>query len=157
VQDKSDFLEGIIALFEEAGIRHCVIGGVAVNAYAEPMVTQDLDVVVAAEQLPRVRELLEERFRVREFPYKLNIREPGSGLQVQVQLRPEFKPYVARAQRREVLGLWIPVADAIEAKVAAALEPTRRPSKRLKDFTDTRRLVDAIPELRSRVPKRLVA
>ena len=40
----------------------------------------------------------------------------------------------------------------MEAKVAAALEPTRRPSKRLKDFADIRRLVDAIPELRAAVP-----
>jgi hypothetical protein len=159
VEDGSNFLEGIIKLLEDAGIRYCVIGGVAVNAYAEPIVTQDLDVVVAAEDLVRVRGLLERQFRIREFPYTWNVREPGSKLQVQIQLRPEFDPYVDRSERREVMGLWVPVAsasDLLEAKVNAAIEPTRRGSKRLKDVADIRRLVDSFPALRGAVPASLV-
>ena len=49
VADRSNFLERIIALLEDNGIRYCVIGGVAVNAYAEPVLTLDLDVVVATD------------------------------------------------------------------------------------------------------------
>jgi hypothetical protein len=34
--DRSDFLESLIALLEENGVRYCVIGGQGVNAYVEP-------------------------------------------------------------------------------------------------------------------------
>lgn len=36
VVDESEFLDRILALLEERGIRYCAIGGQAVNAYAEP-------------------------------------------------------------------------------------------------------------------------
>ena len=155
VADKSNFLERIIALLEENGIRYCVIGGVAVNAYAEPIVTLDLDIVVAADQLERARELCEQQFKVREFPYSLNVYDPDSKLQVQLQRRPELDPFVGRAHVRDVMDLALPVAapeDLLAAKIAAATEPTRRASKRLKDFADIRRLVDAFPELMGSVP-----
>lgn len=156
VEDRSNFLEGMIALLEDNGISYCVIGGVAVNAYAEPMVTQDLDVIVATGDLGRVRLLAEERFRVREFPYSLNVYDPDSKLQVQFQLRPELAAYVVRATVREVMGLRLPVAspeDLLQAKAEAAMEPTRRGSKRIKDFADIRRLVEAFPHLRTGVPE----
>lgn len=155
VQDRSNFLERILALLAQNGIRYCVIGGVAVNAYSEPVVTLDLDVVVAADQVDRVRQLVAGEFRVRELPYSLNVYDPGSRLQVQVQLRPGLDAFVDRAQLRSVLDLVIPVAapeDLLQAKLEAALDPTRRPSKRLKDFADIRRLVDAFPDLGDRLP-----
>ena len=40
--DKSNLLERLIALLDEHRIRYCVIGGQAVNAYVEPVVTLDL-------------------------------------------------------------------------------------------------------------------
>ena len=63
--------------------------------------------------------------------------------------------YLDRAVVREVLDLQLPVAapdDLLQAKVDAAMEPTRKGSKRIKDFADIRRLVDAYPKLRDRVP-----
>jgi hypothetical protein len=51
-RDEADLLGSLLALFEERGIRYCVIGGQGVNAYVEPVVSLDLDVVVAADQLP---------------------------------------------------------------------------------------------------------
>ena len=39
----SDLLERTLQILEEAGARYCVIGGQAVNAYAEPVVSLDLD------------------------------------------------------------------------------------------------------------------
>jgi hypothetical protein len=45
--DRSDFLDRILAAFEEEKIAFCIVGGAAVNAYAEPLVTLDLDVAVA--------------------------------------------------------------------------------------------------------------
>ncbi len=156
VADHSNFLERVIGLLEGNGIRYCVIGGVGVNAYAEPMVTQDLDIVVVAADLARARELLEREFRVKEFKYSLNVYDPGSKLQVQVQLRHEFEGYVERAAVREVMDLPLPIADPhdlLTSKVAAAREPTRRTSKHLKDLADIARLIEAFPELLAEVPE----
>ena len=44
--DQSNLLDQLMALFSEHGTRFCVIGGQAVNAYAEPVVSLDLDTVV---------------------------------------------------------------------------------------------------------------
>lgn len=158
VNDHAGFLEGIIALLDEHDIRYCVIGGVGVNAYAEPLVTQDLDMIVAVEDLHRTRALLEPRFKIREFPYIWNVYDPNSKLQVQIQLRPELHAFVARARRHSVMDLWIPIAspeDLTQAKSEAAMEPTRRPSKRAKDVLDLARLCDAFPHLFSLIPTEL--
>jgi hypothetical protein len=56
------------------------------------------------------------------------------------------------------MDLDVPVADPsdlMDTKIAAAMEPTRRRSKRQKDLADIMRLVDAFPELESRVPDEL--
>lgn len=158
VQDRSDFLEGIIALLEENGVGYCVIGGVGVNAYVEPVITQDLDIVVATDQLERVRELAGAGYRVREFEHSLNIYDPGSKLQVQVQRDPALAGIIERATRQEVMGLVLPVAapeDLVDLKVVAATEPRRRPSKRGKDIGDLARLVSRFPQLLTRIPAQL--
>ena len=160
VADDSNFLERVIGLLEEHGVRYCAIGGVAVNAYAEPVITQDLDLVVAVGDLPRTRVLMERDFRVKEFPYSLNVYDPGSRLQVQIQLHDDIADFVDRAEVRDVLGLLMPVAtpeDLLRAKCDAALEPRRRASKRQKDLADISRLVEAFPELRSRVPAEILS
>ena len=43
-----------MSLLEEQGVSYCVIGGQAVNAYVEPLVSMDLDVVIAVEDLERI-------------------------------------------------------------------------------------------------------
>src|SRR6266568_3266310 len=83
--DRSDFLERIIALLEKNRIRFCVVGGQAVNAYAEPVVSIDLDIAVAVEDLSRAETLLRESFSVREFPHSLNVAAAGSDLRVKRQ------------------------------------------------------------------------
>jgi len=158
VEDRSDFLERVIGLLEAAGIRYCVIGGVGVNAYAEPIVTQDLDIVVATDQIEGARALLEQEFRVREFEHSLNVDDPGSKLQVQLQLDAALGDVVGRAETREVMDLRLPVAqpaDLMRMKVAAAMEQTRRGSKRAKDILDLARLAMAFPELLESVPREI--
>lgn len=158
--DHSNFLERVIGLLEENGIRYCVIGGVGVNAYAEPIVTQDLDIVIAAEHLERARGLLEAEFRVKEFEHSLNVYDPGSKLQVQVQRGTEFAGYPVRATVCEVMDLRLPIADPqdlLTSKIAAAREPTCRASKHLKDLADIARLVEAFPKLSASLPDDIAA
>ena len=63
--DQSNLLESLISLFTERHIEYCVIGGQAVNAYAEPLVSLDLDLVVAIDQVDVIEAVLVDRFAVR--------------------------------------------------------------------------------------------
>jgi len=153
--DKAGFLDRVIALLAESGVRYCVIGGQGVNAFVEPVVSLDLDIAVAAEDLASAEELLRGHFRVERFPHSVNVSLLGSDLRVQLQTDSRYSAFVGRASLRGVLGLSLPVArveDVLQGKVWAAQDPTRRPSKRQKDLADISRLLEAYPELRSRVP-----
>jgi hypothetical protein len=156
--DGSDFLHKLLDLLEELQIRYCVIGGQGVNAYVEPVVSLDLDIVVAAEQLRGLESSL-SGYRVKRFPHSLNIALEGSDLRVQIQLDPRYAEFVARAEAREVLGITLPVAtiaDVLQGKIWAASDPSRRASKRQKDLADISRLIEAHPEMRDRVPSELL-
>jgi hypothetical protein len=136
------------------------VGGQAVNACVEPVVSLDLDLAVAADQLDRAERILREEFTVERFPHSLNVSTEGSALRVQVQTDPRYGPFVARATPRPVLGVQLPIArveDLIDGKVWAATDPGGRPSKRQKDLADIARLLEAFPALRPRVPAEILA
>jgi len=159
IVDRADFLESLIALLAEHKIPYCVIGGVAVNAYTEPVITLDLDLVIAVDQMERATSLLAEHFKLERFPHSLNLSMPGSELRVQIQTDPVYFSFPERASPRDVLGLKLPVAaieDVLQGKVWAAQEPRRRPSKQKKDLLDIFRLLEACPELRDRVPREVL-
>jgi hypothetical protein len=160
VDDRVDFLDRLINLLAEHGIRYCLVGGQAVNAYVEPVVSLDLDIAVATGQLPRVEALMRNAFVVEDFPHSLNVSLPGSDLRVQIQTDPRYASFVDRAAIRDVLGLRLPVAtleDLLQGKLWAVMDSTRRPSKRQKDLADIARLLEAHPALRARVPAEILA
>jgi hypothetical protein len=160
LEDESAFLDRLIGLLADHGIRYCLVGGQAVNAYVEPVVSLDLDVVVASDQLVAAEALLRDAFTVERFPHSLNVSLPGSALRVQVQLDPRYAPFVDRAALRDVLGLRLPVAcveDLLQGKLWAVTDATRRSSKRQKDLADIARLLEAHPALRARVPQEVLA
>ena len=153
--DREGFLEELVSRLEEAGIRYCVIGGQGVNAYVDPLVSLDLDLVVAVDQIEAVESLMADRYTVARFPHSLNISAPDSKLRVQIQTDSRYYAFVERAARREVLGLELPVAaieDVLQGKVWAAQDPDRRSSKRRKDLLDIERLIESFPHLQARVP-----
>jgi hypothetical protein len=136
-----------------------VIGGQAVNAFVEPVVSLDLDLAVATAEVASVEELLRQHFRVERFPHSVNVSMPGSDLRVQLQTDPRYGVFVDGAMDRDVLGLLLPVArleDVLQGKVWAALDPTRRASRRQKDLADIARLLEAYPHLRSQVPAEIL-
>ena len=51
---KEDVLQQFLDLLNELEIDYCVIGGLAVNAYVEPVVSLDLDIVVAADAIDKL-------------------------------------------------------------------------------------------------------
>ena len=145
--DRSDFLERVVALLQEGAVRYCVLGDLAVNAYAEPVVTLDFDIAVALEDLSRTESLL-------------NFAAAGSNLRVQLQKDSRYCSFVSRSQVRNVLGLTLPVAaieDVLRGKIWAVQDPGRRPSKRQKDLADIARLLETSPQLRGLVPAEILA
>jgi hypothetical protein len=158
--DEAGVLDRLTGLLAEHRIKYCVIGGQAVNAYVEPLVSLDLDLAVAADEIEALEPILAPSFRVERFAHSLNVSIAGSDLRVQFQLDPRYSEFVPRASQRDVLGLRLPVAaveDVLQGKVWVALDATRRPSKRQKDLADVARLLEAYPQLRARVPAELLA
>ena len=153
--DRSNFLDQLIALLSEHKIHYCVIGGQGVNAYVEPLISLDLDLVVAVSQLELVESLLGKYFKVERFAHSLNISATGSDLRVQIQTDSRYFEFPDRAYVRDVLGVALPVArkeDILQGKIWAATDPKRRPSKRRKDLLDIERLLETFPELSAGVP-----
>lgn len=157
--DHSNLLENLIELLKQHDVRFCVIGGQAVNAYVEPLVSLDLDLAVAVAQLQKVEALLEGRFTVKRFPHSLNVTIPNSDVRVQIQTDERYGAFVERAEARSVLGMELPVAsveDVLQGKVWAVQDSERRGSKRQKDLADIARLLETYPHFRSRVPQAIL-
>jgi len=55
----SNGYEDVVQIFldtlSSVGVDYCVIGGLAVNAYAEPVVSLDLDIVVSTDDIRLTR------------------------------------------------------------------------------------------------------
>lgn len=160
VRDRVDLLGRILSLFADGNVRFCVIGGQAVNAYAEPLVSLDLDIVVATDQLEAVEDLLKKEFTVEKFEHSLNVSMYGSDLRVQIQTDPRYAEFPLRVEQHNVLGVLLPVAslmDLLQGKIWAVLDHSRRPSKRQKDLADISRLLEAHPHLRGHVPSEVLS
>ena len=71
--DKSAFLDRFLTVLARSGARYCVIGGQGVNAFAEPVVSLDLDLVVATEDMGPLEGVLSSEFRVERFPHSLKV------------------------------------------------------------------------------------
>ncbi len=158
--DESNLLDRFLDVLRDLGVRYCVVGGQAVNAYVDPVVSLDLDVVVAAELLPPLESRLRRKFRVERFPHSLNVSSAGSDLRVQIQTDPRYAGFVERATERVILGRPLMTAaldDVLRGKVWAAQDSARRASKRQKDLADIARLLEAHPELRPQVPPDVLA
>ncbi len=139
----------------------CLIGGLAVNCYVEPVYTVDVDLVVVTTNLSQIeRELEAAGFKVERFEHSTNAQRPGSKLNVQFTTDPRYQDFLSNAIEREVLGIGVPVAsleNIIRGKVWAWQDATRRLSKRKKDELDLIRIAEAHPQLRHLIPKEIVA
>ena len=162
MRSQEDLLQILSNLLNKKKIPFCVIGGLAVNAYAEPVVSLDLDLVVQNERLPELLDALGKKCRVKKFANSLNLSSPHSDLRVQIQLDARYQEFISRAKKKDILGYRLPVAaieDVMKGKVWAAGDERRRPSKRQKDLADILRLVEKKkglialipPELKSRI------
>jgi len=156
-----DIIELLLSLFEETGSAYCVIGGLAVNAYAEPVVSLDLDVVVVLDRIDALCKAAKDKgMNVQEFEHSVNLSIKGSDLRIQLQTDPRYQEFILRSNLLEVLGYEIAVAcleDVLRGKIWAYSDKTRRKSKRQKDLSDIMRLVETHPELASELPPEIAS
>jgi hypothetical protein len=136
---------------ERADIAWCAIGGVAVNHWAaEPMVTQDVDFVVAAESVEFAVKLLEKSgFKSERFQWSINF-QGRSKVQIQLSTEDFYKDFPSRSVPADIHGILMRVAsleDTLHGKSKAWRDTERRQSKRLKDLGDIVRLVESHPHL----------
>ena len=157
--DHAELMDEILSRLGAARSLYCVIDGQGVNAYVDPLVSLDLDLVVAAAGIEPLLAALPPHVKVERFPHAINVSATGSDLRVQLQLDPGYADFPARAAERLVLGRTMRVAaaaDVLSGKVWAALDPERRASKRQKDLADIARLIERFPDLRGQVPQALL-
>ena len=107
--EKSNPRDQVFRLLNEDGIRYCVLGGQAVNAYVEPLVSLDLDLVVAVAQLDQVRKIFEGHFQTEVFPNSIHISAYGSNLRVQGQTASATA--ISWRAQREALDFQLPAAS----------------------------------------------
>ncbi len=157
---KEDILQAMLDLLHELNVDYCVIGGLAVNAYVEPVVNLDLDLVVVAGATQELLKRAETFFTIERFPHSLNLSSSKSDLRIQIQTDPRYQGFIARSSQKKVMGYSMKVSaieDVLQGKVWAYLDEQRRKSKRQKDLADIFRLVEAYPHLKDLLPESLKA
>ena len=137
----------------------CLIGGLAVNCYVEPVFTLDADIVVVSGELEAIKnDLSVAGFALQEFPHSLNATMPGSELRIQFSLDPRYQEFLNDTAQMSVIDVDVPVAslsNIVRGKIWAWNDQTRRPTKRKKDQLDLMRILEAYPELRSSMPEEI--
>jgi len=147
----TDDVMKLVEALEKADILWCAIGGVAVNHWAEnPMVTQDVDLVVASEAIDKAISVLETvGFSAERFEWSVNFKGK-SAVSVQLSTEEFYQDFPSRSVPADVHGILLRVAsleDTLQGKIRAWSDSSRRQSKRIKDLADIARMVESHPHL----------
>jgi hypothetical protein len=153
---KVDILQGFLEILVETGAQYCVVGGLAVNAYAEPVVSLDLDLIVISEDIDKVCKVAEAKgLKIARFGNSINLMSPKSDLRIQLQTDARYQVFIDRATQKEILGYRMNVAaleDVLQGKIWAYSDEQCRKSKKQKDLADIMRLVEVYPDIEGRLP-----
>ena len=154
-----DILQLLLDILEATGSHYCVIGGLAVIAYVEPVVSLDLDLAIFASDVEKTCRIASEKeIKVEEYEHSIKLSSPKSDLRIQLQTDSRFQEFISRGSSRTVLEYRMNVAsleDVLRGKIWAYLDESRRKSKRQKDLADIARLVEGYPALATQLPPSL--
>jgi hypothetical protein len=150
--DKERTILEVAKIFDKAGVPYAIMGGVAVQIHtAEPRTTLDLDIALRSREDIPVKALLAAGFKHEgTFEFSDNWRAPGL-LPRKQRTAVQFSSddlTAAAVDHADVLTLdgvdiWVvSPRDLVILKLAAALEPRRRRSKRISDYGDIVRLLE---------------
>lgn len=152
---EEDVIQIFLDALSKANVDYCVIGGLAVNAYAEPVVSLDLDIVVSINDVETACKAVEVHFKIERFAHSVNFSSNKSDLRIQLQIDQRYQKFIARAAILSVLGYEMKVAiveDVLQGKIWAYSDEQRRKSKRQKDLADISRLIETYPHLVDQLP-----
>jgi hypothetical protein len=100
----------VVAACEKAGA-WCLIGGLAVNTYVEPVYTLDADLVMVSASLGALAaRLREDGFAIEEHQHSLNAQGAGSDLRIQFTTDARYQAFPGRAVDAVVFGVRVRVA-----------------------------------------------
>lgn len=151
----------VAQLLEREGVPYALIGGVAIQLHtAEPRSTLNIDLAVPAyADIPRQALLAAGFEHTGRHDHSDNRRAPGAAPITQrtaVPFSAEDEGIADAVKHASVVDLAngvrlrvASVADLIVLKLAAAVEPARRPSTREHDLADVLALLEEHPELAS--------
>src|SRR5438270_7144778 len=109
---------------------YCLIGGLAVNCYVEPVYTLDADLVLVPAGLTELpQRLTEAGFAVEQFPDSIDARPPASQLRIQFTTDERYRDFPERAHEAVVLEQRVQVAsieDVFRDKLWAWSDSARR-------------------------------
>jgi hypothetical protein len=150
----------LVEVLERLEIPWCMIGGLAVNYWAdEPLATAVVDIVIAHERVEQaVSALVDAGFKSKRFEWSINLRG-SSKLTIQLSTEELYRDFPSRSVPADVHGILMRVAslqDTMRGKIAAWRDDRRRPSKRQKDLLDILRLVESHSACRSELPADVV-
>ena len=124
------------------------------------MVTQDVDFVVAAEDIERsIDRLSSVGFKAERHKWSVNFKGQ-SKVTIQLSTEEVYLSFPERSVAADVHGILLRVAsleDTLAGKILAWSDSTRRQSKRIKDLGDIVRLVESHPVLWDGLPEKLQA
>lgn len=160
--DKESAILDIAKIFDKAGIPYAIMGGVAVQVHTqEPRTTLDLDIALRSKGDVPTEALLAAGFKHEgTFEFSDNWRAPGplprkQRTAVQFSADALTAEAVDHAGTVTLEGVEISVVspgDLVLLKLAAALEPRRRKSKRISDYGDIVRLLEEHSDLNGKFP-----
>ncbi len=156
---RKDIIQEIIDLLNGNHIEYCVIGGLAVNAYVEPVVSLDLDIVVIVDGIDILIESTKDKFKIERFAHSINLGSEDSDIRIQIQTDERYQDFIKRASIKNIMGYQMNVAsleDVVTGKVWAYSDKQRRGSKRQKDLADIMRIIESFPELKSKLPESII-
>jgi hypothetical protein len=119
----TDDVMRLVDCLERADVSWCCIGGVAVNHWAaEPMVTRDVDLVIALDAVDRVVGMLTSAgFTSERFAWSVNLRG-HSTVSIQLSTEDFYRDFPSRAVPADVHGILMRVAsldDTLAGKMKA--------------------------------------
>ena len=117
----------LVRILEEHAVPWCMIGGLAVNHWAEePMATADVDLVIATDRLDScLAALAAAGFTATPFEWSVNLKG-RSTVSIQISTEDFYKTDPERAVPADVHGILMRVAsleDTLRGKLKAWTEP----------------------------------
>ena len=123
----TDDVMRLVNCLEKADVAWCVIGGIAVNHWAEqPMVTQDVDFVVTSGSIEKTVAALEtDGFIAERFDWSINFKGQ-SAVSLQLSTENFYRDFTSRSFPGDVHGILMRVSsleDTLNGKIKAWMEP----------------------------------